>query len=118
MVKSLFGADLPEEQREISRSMLAVLDAASYRLNRPLRIPSWIPTGRNLRERHAIEELDSMLRALLTNCRESGGRDGLLSMLVAAVDEDSGARMSDGQLRDEMMTLFLAGHETNKRPRR
>jgi len=113
VVKSLFGADLSREVSEISRSMLAILDAANQRLSSVLRIPSWIPTGRNLRERRALTELDAMLQVLIRTRRASTeGRDDLLSVLLAAVDEGSGARMSEKQLRDEMMTLFLAGHET------
>jgi cytochrome P450 len=54
-----------------------------------------------------------MIQALITARRTSDRKpDDLLSVLLAAVDEDSGAGMSDRQLRDEMMTLFLAGHET------
>ena len=113
VVKSLFGADLPREASQVSRSMLVILDAANQRLSSVLRVPSWIPTGRNLRERRALAELDAMLQILIRTRRASGdGHDDLLSVLLAAVDEDSGARMSDQQLRDEMMTLFLAGHET------
>jgi len=113
VVSSLFGSELPPEAREIGGSMSAVMDAANYRVNRPLHIPSWVPTGRNLRERRVLKELDAMLRALVEARRTSGGeRVDLLSVLLAAVDEESGVRMSDQQLRDEMMTLFLAGHET------
>ena len=113
VVKSLFGADLPREASQVSRSMLVILDAANQRLSSVLRVPSWIPTGRNLRERRALADLDAMLQILIRTRRASGdGHDDLLSLLLAAVDEDSGARMSDQQLRDEMMTLFLAGHET------
>jgi cytochrome P450 len=112
VVKCLFGADLPREARDISRPMLAVLDAANGRLNSVLRT-SWLPTIRNLRERRAIAELDAILQLLIRTRRaekESGG--DLLSVLLAAADEESGARMSDQQLRDELMTLFGAGHET------
>ena len=113
VVKSLFGADLARQASEMSRPMLAVLDAVNQRLNSVLRIPSWIPTGRNRRERQAVTELEATLQVLIRTRRASTeGRDDLLSVLLAAVDEESGARMSDRQLRDEVMTLFLAGHET------
>jgi cytochrome P450 len=113
VVKSLFGADLPDEIAEISGSMRAILDAANQRLNSVLRFPSWVPTARNLRERRAVAKLDAILQALIRRRRASReSRDDLLSVLLAAVDDESGFRMSDQQLRDEMMTLFLAGHET------
>ena len=113
VVKSLFGADLPREAGEISRSMIAILDAANQRVNSILRIPSWIPTARNLRERQTVAKLDKTLQVLIGSRRASAEfRDDLLSVLLAAVDEETGIRISDRQLRDEMMTLFLAGHET------
>jgi len=113
VIKCLFGADLPRETQEVGRLIGPVLDAANQRLNSVLRIPSWIPTGRNLREKRAIAELDAMLHALIRARRASdGNQDDLLSVLLKATDEESGVGMSDQQLRDEMMTLVLAGHET------
>jgi cytochrome P450 len=114
VVQSLFGADVTGQAEELGRLMLAVLDAANQRLNSVLRTPAWVPTARNLRERRALAAFDEMLYALIIARRASRDdtRHDLLSMLLAAFDEDSGVRMSDRQLRDEMMTLFLAGHET------
>jgi cytochrome P450 len=89
-----------------------LLEAASERVNSPLRLPAWVPTGRNLRERRALAKLDAIVHALIGNRRASEERrDDLLSALLAAGDREGGG-MSDQQLRDEMMTLFLAGHET------
>ncbi len=113
VVSSLFGSELPQEARGIGDSMDAVRDAAAYRVNRPLHLPSWVPTRRHLRERRALAEVEQVFRALISARRASNdNREDLLSMLLAAVDEESGTGMSDQQLRDEMMTLFLAGHET------
>jgi len=114
VVKCLFGADLPREARDISGPMLAVLDAANERLNSVVRASlSWLPTTRNLREKRAIAELDAILQLLIRTRRaEKESRGDLLSVLLRAADEESGARMSDQQLRDELMTLFGAGHET------
>ena len=113
VVKSLFGADVTREAEEVGRRMIAVLDAANQRLNSILRIPSWVPTSRNLREKRALARLDGMLHTLIATRRASRENlDDLLSVLLTATDEESGAQMSDRQLRDEMMTLFLAGHET------
>jgi cytochrome P450 len=113
VVKSLFGADLPGDAGEIGKLMLAGLDAVNQRMNKALPTPSWVPTRRNLREKRALASLEALLRDFIQTRRASNeSRDDLLSMLLAAVDEDSGARMSDRQLRDEMMTLFGAGQET------
>jgi len=113
VVKSLFGADFTRQAEEVGDLMMAVLEAANQRLTSAVQIPDWVPTARHLRERRALARMDAMLQDLIRTRRASGeDRGDLLSVLLAAVDEDSGARMSDRQLRDEMMTLFLAGHET------
>jgi cytochrome P450 len=114
VVKSLFGADLPDDGDHVGRLMTAVLDATNTRLINAFQIPPWVPTRRHLRERRALRELDDILRRMIDARRASSSDAGgdLLSRLFAARDEQSGARMSERQLRDEMMTLFLAGHET------
>ena len=67
----------------------------------------------NIRVERAIRRLEGILRSIIVERRNSGeDRGDLLSMLLAAQDEESGRRMTDTQLRDEVMTLFMAGHET------
>ncbi len=113
VVECLFGGDVTQYANEVSRLMVAVLDASNHRLNSALRLPSWVPTPRHLRERRALRRLDQILHELIAARRAAlDGRHDLLSMLLSAVDQETGARMSNEQLRDEMMTLFLAGHET------
>jgi cytochrome P450 len=113
VVKCLFGADFMREAETVSQLMIEVLEATNRRLNSVLRVPSWVPTRRNLGEKRALATFDKMIHGLIVARRTSDRKpDDLLSALLAAVDEDSGDRMSDRQLRDEMMTLFLAGHET------
>jgi cytochrome P450 len=113
LIKSLFGADFTRQAEEIGTLMTAVLEAANQRLISALQIPTWVPTRRNIHERRALARIETMLRDLIEERRTSNEQwNDLLSVLLKAVDEESGARMSDRQLRDEMMTLFLAGHET------
>jgi cytochrome P450 len=113
VVECLFGGDVTRYAAEVSELMSAVLDASNQRLNSALHLPSWVPTPRHIRERRALRRLDAIIHELIAARRAApGGRRDLLSMLLSAVDADSGVRMSDQHLRDEMMTLFLAGHET------
>jgi cytochrome P450 len=76
-------------------------------------IPDAVPTPVNLRLRRATRTLDRLVYRVIAERRASGQERGdLLSLLLAARDADDGSAMSDRQLRDEVMTLVLAGHET------
>jgi cytochrome P450 len=72
-----------------------------------------LPLPANVRFRKAVRELDAVVYQIIRDRRRAGG-DGpdLLSMFLSARDEETGERMSDRQLRDEVMTMLLAGHET------
>src|SRR5262249_15685975 len=105
VVQTLFGADVTRDAREVGQLMIAVLDAANERLNRVLRVPSWVPTRRNLREKRALARLDRLLESFIAAHRASSEKPAdLLSVLLAATDEESGSGMSDRQLHEEMMT--------------
>ena len=71
-----------------------------------------LPTPGHRRYFNAVSEIDRIVFRIIAERRASGYDEGdLLSMLLQAQDDD-GTQMSDAQLRDEVMTLFLAGHET------
>ncbi len=73
----------------------------------------WLPTPRNREFRRAIRSLDAIVAGIIADHRSSGrDRGDLLSLLLAARDQDTGEAMSDQQVRDEALTLILAGHET------
>ena len=109
--KTLFDADVERDAQDIGRSMELLLElSANFR--RTIFIPHWVPTPTNLRMERAIRQIEKVLYRMIAEKRASGRDSGdLLSMLLAAQDED-GSRMTDQQLRDEAITLFLAGHET------
>ncbi len=74
-----------------------------------------LPTRANRQFKHAIQTMDTIVEEIIGERRQSGRsreQDDLLSLLMNAVDEDTGEGMTDRQLRDEMMTILLAGHET------
>ncbi len=75
--------------------------------------PLWIPTPRNLAFKRARAELDRVVYDIIASRRRRHAPKGdLLDMLLAAREQGSGEGMTDRQLRDEVMTLLLAGHET------
>ena len=78
-----------------------------------LRAPVMLPGARGPRLRAAIARLDGTIQQLIDDRRAAGlSRDDFLTRLLNAQDEDDGGRMSDRQVRDEAVTLFVAGHET------
>src|SRR5436190_2025912 len=86
----------------------AFVESLAALLHLPL---SW-PTPRNMRMRRAISRLDQIVYRIIRERRESGKDTGdVLSMLLLARDEDDGSGMSDLMVRDEALTLMLAGHE-------
>ena len=110
--KTLFDVALEEDVGEIGRSFDIVVREIAKRFRRPVKIADWIPLPGNLRYRRGVALLDRLVARILAERRaRPGDRGDLLSMLMAARDEE-GRPMSDRQLRDELITLFLAGHET------
>ena len=111
--KTLFNADVEAETAEIGDALTEVI-ALFHTLMLPLadlleRLP--LPSVRRFAQ--ARTRLDATIYRLIEQHRAAGGNRGdLLSMLLALEDEDGGRCMSDVQVRDEALTLFLAGHET------
>jgi cytochrome P450 len=90
-----------------------MLSEAIDRITNFVNFPMNIPTPRNRRLRNAIQVLDKIVYGFIEQRRRGeGDRNDLLSRLMSARDPETGEAMDDRQLRDEVMTMFLAGHET------
>ena len=113
VAKTLFGADVGDVAADVDASMEIAMQRFSERTRSLLfLLPDTLPTPGQRRFERAARRLDEIIFDLIARRRRSGEeRDDLLSMLLSARDE-SGGQMSDQQVRDEAMTLFLAGHET------
>ncbi len=109
----LFGAGVTKNDVTTVREAMEVIN--EFFANSPevvVKLAAWVPTPRNRRMAHAVAQIDELIFRIIADRRSSGEqRDDLLGTLLAAQDDD-GAKMSDKQLRDEAVTLFLAGHET------
>ncbi len=113
VAKCLFDADVSGDSADASAAMETTLCCFTARVNTLLRLPEWFPTPVNLRLRRAVDRLNAIIFRIIAERRASGeDRGDLLSMLLQAQDDDDGGQMTDRQLRDETMTLFMAGHET------
>lgn len=111
--KTLFNLDLRHEAQEMTEAVLELLDYVIYRATHLLVWPLSVPTPRNRRYQRAITMLDKVIYETIAARRASGQDEGdVLSMLLQACDEETGQGMPDAQIRDEMVTLIIAGHET------
>jgi cytochrome P450 len=111
VAKVLFDSDVSEDVAEVERSFEAALVQVASRFRSPIRLPDWVPTPGNLRYAAAVRRLDALVYRII---REHGSRPAgpdLLSMLLA-VRGDGGERMPERLVRDQAVTLLLAGHET------
>jgi cytochrome P450 len=114
VAKTLFDADVTGEADQIGESLTAII-SLFHRFNNPLSpLIEKLPLPSNLRFRRAHDRLDATIYRMIGERRRSReDRGDLLSMLLLATDtEGDGTGMTDRQLRDEVMTIFLAGHET------
>lgn len=110
--KTLFNADVEGEAAEIGQALTTVMENFNF-YNPFSTVLDKLPVPSTLRRRQAIARLDETVYRIIHERRASGDDFGdLLSMLMQARDEESGGGMTDQQLRDEAMTIFLAGHET------
>jgi cytochrome P450 len=111
VAQTLFSASVDDKAARVGRALEALMKYWAG----PGGMFSWwkyLPTPGAFRFRRAVADLDSIILETVARRREAGtGPEDLLSRFLNAQDEDGG-RMSDRQLRDEMVTLLLAGHET------
>jgi len=113
VAKTLFGADVTDEADEVGRAMTTLVEMFNYLLLPFAELLEKLPLPQTRRLNRARETLNSIIFQFIDERRRStDDRSDLLSMLLAARDEDDGGSMTDEQVRDEALTLFLAGHET------
>jgi cytochrome P450 len=114
VAKTLFDAEVDQEADEIGAALTSLVDLFPTLMNPIANLLRKLPLPQTVRFRRSLERLDKTVYGIIDERRKSGqDRGDLLSMLLMAVDEEGdGGGMTDQQLRDEAMTLFLAGHET------
>lgn len=110
--RALFSLDVGPDVDVVDRANAVILRFLQERFYTPL-IPTWLPTPANRRAGAARRALEGVVRRIIDQRRRTGEDPGdLLSILLSVRDEETGQAMDDRQVRDEVMTLLLAGHET------
>jgi cytochrome P450 len=110
--RTLLDVDLLQDADELGKHITGLIHVATRRTQSFFPVPySWRTPG-NIRAWRSVERLNRTVYAMIQRRRECGRDNGdLLSMLLLSSDEENGA-LSNEQVRDEAMTLFLVGHET------
>ncbi|MFI1716132.1 cytochrome P450 [Streptomyces litmocidini] len=112
-VRTIFGVDTAADAEVIGRAM----DVAQKEIGAEFSgigavLPDWVPTPGRARIKRATAVIDAEVSRVVSQHRDGGGeRPDLLSRLLAARDE-TGASLSDQEIRDETVTLYIGGHET------
>lgn len=113
ITRAMFSDDLGDEETRAVSDAIRTLDRHRIRFRDFIGLPEWLPRIPDRRVRAAVRTIDLTVNRLIAERRADGTDHGdLLSMLMLAEDEETGERMSDRQLRDEVITMFVAGHET------
>jgi cytochrome P450 len=112
--KTLFSANVEDDSTEVGKAMTTLVEMFNLLLLPFSEILEKLPLPHSLRFKKAKKTLDEVIYKIIEERRRSGEdrRDLLSTLLLAQDEEGDGTRMSDQQIRDECLTLFLAGHET------
>ncbi len=111
--QTLFGVDLGRAADDIGRDLPVVLNHVLGRMNSVVPLPLWVPTPANRRYHAAVRRLDAIVLDIIRDWRSGRVEPrGLAATLMTARDAETGAALTEQELRDEVMTLIFAGHET------
>ena len=113
--RAMFSTDVEGSAADVSRHIGTLNEYALRMLRNPwlLLLPRTFPTPFTSGQFHALKTLNAVVYNIIRTRRHQPDRhDDLLAMLLSACDEETGRAMTDEQLRDEVMTVFVAGHET------
>lgn len=111
--QTLMSANVSGDFKKVSDAVGVVMEGMIARTRSFVRLPYWLPTQRNLAMKRNRAILDDTIYSIINNRRSDTKQyDDLLTMLLEVEDADTAERMTDDQLRDEVITIFLAGHET------
>lgn len=111
VAKTLFDTDLAHDSETVHQAMADICEALIDHAQTPIPTPRWWPSERNKRMVRALDAMDGVIERLVEARRKQNkDRGDLMSQVVFATDEQGS--MSTKQMRDELMTLIFAGHET------
>ncbi|AXH99972.1 cytochrome P450 [Sporosarcina sp. PTS2304] len=113
ITRTMFSTDVSGEEKRLADAVTTTIEESVNILFSPVIIPASIPTKSNQRHKEAIQTLEEMIEDVLHAAKDHPDwfQGTLLGMMRAVTDEE-GNRLPDKEVRDQMMTMLLAGHET------
>lgn len=112
IAKTMFSMDMKQGHERVGRHLDIIMNIATKRIRSVLKAPLTLNTPQNKSLTEAIKAIDEVLYEIIEKRTISETKNDLLGVLMRAREEESQEGMSNQQLRDEAMTIFLAGHET------
>jgi cytochrome P450 len=113
ITQTMFSTSVLDKIEHISPSLDALLRYAIKSIVNPLTLPLYVPTPANQKFKRALGTIDEVIYGIIDQRRTAPSeQNDLLGMLLKARDDSSGEKMTDKQIRDEVITIFSAGHET------
>jgi cytochrome P450 len=112
--RTLFQTDVSKDQiDELNHALAIVIEVGAKRIRDPFQPPRWVPTRSNRDAKEAVEKIRRIVSGIIEKRVSSAERfDDLLDMFVHTIDEETGEKMTMEALMDEVMTIYIAGHET------
>ncbi len=110
--RTIFGMDVRDDAREVSEAQAELLECFAELVRPAGMVAARLPTRLRRRVQRNVARLDRVVARVIADRRAHGDAGDMVSMLLAVRDEETGEPMPTRQVRDEVLTLLLAGHET------
>ncbi|HXK20571.1 MAG TPA: cytochrome P450, partial [Polyangiaceae bacterium] len=113
IARLMFGTDLRDEVQVVGTSLATMLEYVQVRSTTPVKLPLSWPTPRNRRARHAVRQCHDIIDRIVAQRQATKApTSDLLELLTSARDKDTGEGLTPTELRDQAITILMAGHET------
>ena len=111
--RSMFSTDVADAMEVVNKEFDYANERLIERIKNPFPMPLWMPLPKTAREKKSYDAIKNVVAEIIEKRQSSNHQyDDLLAMLMEIEDADTGEKMSNQQIQDEVITIFLAGHET------
>jgi cytochrome P450 len=111
VLKTLFSLEVSTEMDDWLEDILDMMRIITMKTRSSIPVPFWVPTATNKRMKDILTKFDKTVYGIITERRKGSAKQDLLQLLIDTQEEGI-AKMNDEEIRDEIMTFMMAGHET------